>query len=90
MAQPSTGQRPLDASRGLSILSTDYVMNMPEPSSRWVRELAGGSPGLPTAAERAVLEEVLSAIRRVRHGAIEMSIQDGRIVQINTTEKKRL
>jgi hypothetical protein len=64
-------------------------MNAEEKTpSRWVRDL--NAPESPTAAERAVLSEVLGALRRVRHGAVEVSIQDGRVVQINTTEKKRL
>jgi hypothetical protein len=57
-------------------------------SSRWVRELSAAEP--PGEAERPVLTEVLAAIRRVRHGSVEITIQDGRVVQINTTEKKRL
>jgi hypothetical protein len=43
-----------------------------------------------TPAERAVLEEVLGAIRRVRHGSVQLIVQDGRVVQIDTVEKKRL
>ena len=72
--------------RALSILSTYKVMNT--PNSRWVRE-AAGSVG-PTNEEQVVFAEVLAAMRRVRHGAIQLSIQDGRVVQIETTEKKRL
>jgi hypothetical protein len=55
---------------------------------RWVRD---GVPveGAPTAQERAVLEEVLRALRRVRHGSIQLVLQDGRVVQLETTEKRR-
>ena len=65
-------------------------MNQPEPSSRWVRELRDRPPGPPSATERALLDEVLDAMRSIRHGSIEISVQDGRPIQINTTEKKRL
>ena len=65
-------------------------MNTPGTSSRWVRELRETSPEPATNAERAVVGEVLGAMRSIRHGSIEISIQDGRAVQINTTEKKRL
>jgi hypothetical protein len=41
-------------------------------------------------AERAVLQEVLEAICRLRHGSVEVIVQDGKIVQIDTTEKRRL
>ncbi len=43
-----------------------------------------------SAEERLVLHEVLGAIRRVRHGSVTLSIQDCRVVQIDTTEKRRL
>ncbi len=41
-------------------------------------------------AERLVLWEVLKGLRKVRHGSIEVIVQDGRVVQIDTTEKRRL
>jgi len=40
--------------------------------------------------EREVLEEILRAIRRVRHGYVQIIVQDARVVQIDTLEKKRL
>lgn len=55
-------------------------------ASRWVREAAGHDP---SAAEQAVLGEVLKAIRRVRHGNVTLAVQDGRVVQLEVTEKKR-
>jgi len=42
-----------------------------------------------TAKERAVLREVLAGMRRVRHGSIQLAIQDGRVVQVDVTEKRR-
>jgi hypothetical protein len=45
---------------------------------------------VPDSRERAVLEEVLRAIRRVRHGHVQIIVQDARVVQIDTLEKKRL
>lgn len=41
-------------------------------------------------AERAVLQEILQALRRLRFGSIEVIVQDGQVVQIDTTEKRRL
>ena len=43
-----------------------------------------------TAAERAVLEEVLVVIRKLRYGSIQLIVQDGRVIQIDTIEKRRL
>lgn len=40
--------------------------------------------------EEAVLNEVLLAIRAVRHGSVQIYVQDSRVVQIDTLEKKRL
>ena len=63
-------------------------MNTEPPSSRWVRELAGQENG-PTPAESQVLGEVLRAIRRVRHGTVSIALQDGKVVQLDVTEKRR-
>ncbi len=62
---------------------------MNTPASRWVRELTADG-NAPTPAEEAVLGEVLLAIRRVRHGSVHLTLQDAKVVQIETTEKKRL
>jgi hypothetical protein len=44
----------------------------------------------PTAEEQLVLREVLAALRATSHGTVALIIQDGRVVQIDRTEKKRL
>lgn len=44
----------------------------------------------PDNRERAVLAEVLQALRQVRFGLVQIIVQDGRVVQIDTTEKRRL
>ena len=40
--------------------------------------------------EERVLAEVLAAMRAVRHGHIQLTVQDARVVQIDRTEKHRL
>jgi hypothetical protein len=47
-------------------------------------------PRKVTASERAVLQEVLQAMRQVRHGSIQLAVQDGRVIQVDVTEKRRL
>jgi hypothetical protein len=47
------------------------------------RELA------PSAAERALLEEILRSLRSLRFGSLELTIHDGRVVQIERREKLR-
>jgi hypothetical protein len=44
----------------------------------------------PTRDEEAVLAEVLQAIRSLSHGSVQIYVQDSRVVQIDTLEKKRL
>lgn len=39
--------------------------------------------------EQAVLREVLESIRRLRFGSVQIIVQDGRVIQIETTEKRR-
>ena len=40
--------------------------------------------------ESAVLSEVLAALRSIRFGTVQMTVQDGKVVQIDKTEKVRL
>lgn len=40
--------------------------------------------------EKEILAEVLRAIRNVRHGYVQVIVQDGKAIQIDTMEKKRL
>ncbi len=40
--------------------------------------------------ETAVLAEVLAALRSIRFGAVQITVQDGKVVQIDKTEKVRL
>ena len=42
------------------------------------------------AVSATVVQEVVRAIGRVRHGQVQIIIQDSRVVQIDTTEKLRL
>lgn len=52
--------------------------------------LPGGETVEPTHQEAAILAEILHAVRRIRHGQVQIHIQDGRVVQIDQTEKLRL
>jgi hypothetical protein len=42
-----------------------------------------------TTAEHELLRELFAAIRRVRYGSVVMTIHDGRIVEVNKTERIR-
>ena len=40
--------------------------------------------------EEEMVREVLRSIRAIKHGSVQLIIQDGRVVQIDKTEKLRL
>ncbi len=42
------------------------------------------------AVNASIVQEIVRAISRVRHGQVQIIIQDARVVQIDTTEKLRL
>jgi hypothetical protein len=42
-----------------------------------------------TAEEERVLRNVLSAIRQIRFGSIQVTLHDGKVVQIERLEKER-
>ena len=46
--------------------------------------------GVLSDEETRVVHTVLAALRRVRFGSVHVVVQDGRVVQIETTEKTRL
>ncbi len=50
----------------------------------------GQTTSVPDAREQRVLDEVLQAIRGMKHGYVQIIVQDSRVVQIDTLEKKRL
>jgi hypothetical protein len=45
-------------------------------------------PDLSTG-ERELLREVLAAVRAIRYGSVLLTIHDGRIVEVNKTERIR-
>lgn len=65
---------------------------MNESRSRWVREQLNdkGAATGPSPVETAVLREVLEAQRSLDFGTIQLTIQDSRVVQIDTTRRRRL
>jgi len=48
------------------------------------------SAALRPAHEDVLVAEILKAIRSIRYGAVHLILQDGRVVQIEKTEKVRL
>jgi hypothetical protein len=65
---------------------------LPNNRSRPRSELTTADRGRPrsTPAIEEVADELRRALERVRHGSITLIVQDGRVVQIDTTTKLRL
>lgn len=56
-------------------------------------ETATPRPGVPfvlSPDEDRVVRAVLAALRRIRHGSVQVLVQDGAVVQIDTVEKTRM
>ena len=51
-------------------------------------KLQASSPDRSTQA--LPIDDIREAVERIRFGSVQLIIQDGRIVQIDSTEKKRL
>jgi len=51
------------------------------PLMDWEQELS--------TSERELLRELVTAIRRIRYGSVVVTIHDGRIVEVNKTERIR-
>jgi hypothetical protein len=43
-----------------------------------------------SADEEQLVRAVLDALARIRHGSIQLVVQDSRVIQIDTVEKRRL
>lgn len=40
-------------------------------------------------SHRAPLDAVIEALSRIRYGAIQITVHDGRLVQVDVTERRR-
>lgn len=45
---------------------------------------------LPASMTPQVMAQLIECIAQVRHGSVEIKIQDAKIVQIDTIEKRRM
>jgi hypothetical protein len=50
---------------------------------------APSQPLTLTPDEERVVRALLSALRRIQHGSVQLVVQDSRVVQIDTVEKMR-
>lgn len=52
-------------------------------------ETAATSALALTPDEERIVRSVLASLRRIRYGSVQIAVQDGRVVQIDTLEKQR-
>jgi hypothetical protein len=46
--------------------------------------------GIAGICDEKVIGEIVDSLRQVHHGSIEIKVQDSRVIQIDTLEKRRL
>lgn len=51
--------------------------------------MGGNDQQKPSREEEEVLKEVLKALKQIKHGYIQLVVQDSRVIQIDKTEKLR-
>lgn len=76
-------------------MPTPRESNAPRRSEHERGRTPGGTPpeapgGEATPEEARVLASVLAAMRQVRFGYVQVILQDGKVVQIDTLERERL
>jgi hypothetical protein len=50
----------------------------------------GNEPTLDlTLEEEQIVRALLASLRRIQYGSVQIAVQDGRVVQIDTLEKQR-
>jgi len=52
--------------------------------------MASGQDRIRQSDEEEMVREILRALRSIKFGSVQLIIQDGRVVQIEKTEKMRL
>jgi hypothetical protein len=51
---------------------------------------ASTPPLVLSSDEELVVKAILDALRRIKHGSVQLVVQDSRVIQIDTVEKRRL
>ena len=66
-------------------------MASPNPNSPRAAspDLSALQDGARQSNEAIVLEAVAQAVNRMRYGAISLTVHDGRVVQLDVTERQR-
>jgi hypothetical protein len=63
-----------------------------EKLNREIQEDLSSRPGLykdSTESELELLEEIVQALRAIRYGSVTVTVHDGRIVEVQKTERIR-
>ena len=73
----------------IEISSTARTLQAREERVRMEDALEQSASPRPNSEEARVLQAVLESIRRIKHGSVQIVVQDSVVVQIDTVEKKR-
>jgi hypothetical protein len=57
---------------------------------RQAAEPTAASSLVLSAEEEQIVKAILDALRRIKHGSVQLVVQDSRVIQIDTVEKRRL
>lgn len=60
------------------------------PDDNGQQLIARSLAGTLSAEEVRVIQAVLEALRRIRYGSVQVVVQDGKVLHIETVEKTRL
>jgi hypothetical protein len=73
---------------GVAVRAADETSAMPGGKGMSVTSVTDWQKGL-TAGEVELLQEVALALRTIRYGSVVLTVHDGRIVELNKTERIR-
>lgn len=62
---------------------------MPLPSTNEPTPIDRGDKSLRNGAHQATLAAVAEALSRLRYGAVHLTVHDGKVVQLDVTERQR-
>jgi hypothetical protein len=72
----------------LAVRAAGAISAMPGGNGMSVTSITGWQKDL-TAGEAELLHEVALALRTIRYGSLVLTVHDGRIVELNKTERIR-
>lgn len=76
------------AENRVAAAATDGILAVPGGKAMSAISITDWQKGL-TASENELLREITLALRTIRYGSVVLTVHDGRIVELNKTERIR-